>query len=779
MLVSLRRAVVVLFLCAFTFLTVTVGECATLTATNEDQEAVEWQLSAQKVSTLNDAEVVEAEGDVVLRQGDDYLKADFARYYAATNWVYLSGNVKIFMNNDKLSAKTAEFDLGKKVGWMKDGKVFMEGPHVYFTGEKIKKNVGDSYTFNNAKITVCDGEKPAWSLDTSEATLELEGYAVIKGADVQIRDYPVFGVPYFVLPVKTRRESGFLRPEFGHTNLLGNWVTLPYFLAIDKERDLTVYSQYMDKRGFMPGVEYRSRTSKENQLWMRADWLNDAVTVDNAADASDFGYDGLLRTNENRYWVRGMFDGEFADPRWKFKADIDVASDQDMLREFNRTTAGFDDSQSQLEDRFGRSLNDISDPIRTSRLLFTRDWNRFGAALLGEYNQNSALGHGNDSYSTDTTLQRLPEFDTYLFKNRIPGLEAVPLTLTADFQSVQFAREEGTDGNRTDVIPMVGLPIVTPYGTITPEVGMQQVWYNTNDRDPLPSANGDDSRTSRTLLKYGATGYTELARVYSYDRTLAVTQENAGKSEIIGLKHGIQPRFEYRHISGSNLSDTPLYDFVDRLGNEDELTVSLVNFITKKQAAIVSGNKEKGLDPSVSTSYGELLWFRLLQSYDFEEAKRNEDILIFDTRYDRRPWSDLEGELRFYPWRYVTFSSRTFYSYYDSQINRHDHTLTLTAPEYGEFSTGLDFRSNLDKNKDFAGTDLTDLNVWKNTVIVSFFDPFNVEAYYEYDFENNETYEQSYSLIYNHQCFRLIFKAKFTPLDDSYKVYLELPGLTF
>ncbi|SIO31982.1 LPS-assembly protein LptD [Halodesulfovibrio marinisediminis] len=777
MLISLRKAVVVFFVCTFTMLAVT-AESATLTATNEDQEAVEWQLSAQKVSTLNDAEVIEAEGDVVLRQGKDYLKADFARYYAATNWVYLSGNVEVFMNNDNLSAENAEFDLGKKTGWLKNGKVFMAGPHVYFTGERIQKNWGDSYTFNNAKITVCDGERPAWSLETSNATLELEGYAVIHGADVEIKDVPVFGVPYFVLPVKTRRESGFLRPDFGSTTRLGFWVTEPYYWAIDQERDMTFYPQYMSKRGFMPGIEYRSRTSSENQLWVRADWINDAKTVDTIAESKDFGYDGLLRTNENRYWVRGMFNGELPDPKWKFKADIDYASDQDLLREFNPMTAGFDDSQGALESRFGRSLNSISDPIRTSRAILTRDWNRFGTALVGEYNQNSKLGHGNQKHSTDTTLQRLPEFDAYLFKNRIPGLEQVPFTLATDFQSVLFARREGTDGNRTDIMPMLGLPMVTSYGTITPEVGMQQVWYNTN-RDPLPGATGDDSRDSRTLFKFGVSGYTELARVYNYEPTLVATKENVGETELLGIKHAVQPRFEYRHVSGSNLSDTPYYDYVDRLGNEDELTVSLVNILTKKQAVVLAGNEEKGIDPSLKALYGELLWFRMLQSYDFEEAKRDEDKLIEKKKYERRPWSDLEGELRFYPWKYVSFSSRTFFSYYDHQINRHDHTLTLTAPKYGVFSTGVDFRSNLDKNKDFAGTGLTDLNVWKNSLTVDFFAPIKLAAYYEYDFEKKETYEQSYSLIYDHQCFRLIFKAKFTPFDDSYKVYLELPGLTF
>lgn len=778
MLLSLRKAVVVFFVCVFTMLAVT-AQGATLTATNEDQETVEWQLSAQKVSTLNDAEVIEAEGDVILKQGKDYLKADFARYYAATNWVYLSGNVEVFMNNDQLSAATAEFDLGKKVGWMKDGKVFVAGPHVYFTGERIEKNWGDSYTFNNAKITVCDGDKPAWSLDTSEATLELEGYAVINGADVQIKDVPVFGVPYFVLPIKTRRESGFLRPDFGSTSRLGFWFAQPYFWAIDQERDMTFYAQYMSKRGFMPGVEYRSRTSADNQVWMRADWLHDAKTVNDADEASDFGYDNLFRTNENRYWARGMINGEFPDARWKFKADIDYVSDQDMLREFNSTVAGFDDSQDELEERFGRSLNDRSDPTRTSRLLVTRDWDRLGIALLGEYNQNSALGHGNEKHSEDESLQRLPDFNTYYFKNRIPGLEQVPFTLNADFQSVQFARRKGTEGNRTQITPVLGLPLVSSYGTITPEIGMQQIWYNTAKEEPLASSNGDDSRTSRTLFKFGVSGYTELARVYSYEQTLAATEENVGEVETLGIKHAIQPRFEYRHVSGSNLSDTPYYDYVDRLGNEDELTVSLVNLLTRKRATVIAGNEEKGIDPSLSTSYGELLWFRILQSYDFEENKRNENELIEDERFERRPWKDLEGELRFYPWTNVRFTSRTFYSYYDTQINRHDHTLTLTAPTYGEFTTGVDFRQNLDKNKEYAGTGLTDLNVWKNRLTVDFFDPFNFEAYYEYDFEKKEAYEHSYSLIYNHQCFRLIFKAKFTPFDDSYKVYLELPGLTF
>ena len=757
---------------------VTGAEGATLTATNEDQEVVEWQLNAQKVSTFNDAEVIEAEGDVVLQHGNDTLKADFARYYIATNWVFLSGNVKVQMNDDKLTATTAEFDLGKKVGWLRDGKIFMADPHLYFSGSRIQKNWGDSYSFRNAKITACDGDRPAWSFETNNAKLELEGYAVINGADIAIKDVPVLPVPYMVLPVKTRREAGFLRPKFGTTTRLGFWYHQPFFLPIDQERDITLDGLYMADRGFMPGIELRARPSANTQFWGRFDWLDDAKKVTNLSEANDLDFDSnLLRTNSNRYWARGMFNGEFPDPRWKVRADIDYVSDQDYLREFNETPSGFDGSQHELESRFGRTLNDISDPIRTSRLLFTRDWNRVGGALLGEYNQNSAIGHGNEDSSEDTTLQRLPEFDFYIFKNRMPGLENIPLTLTGDFQTVQFERNKGTKGNRIDVVPMLGLPLVTSYGTITPEVGVQQLWYNTANEDPLTPDMGDDSRDARTLFRFNVDGYSEVARVYQVDSDLKASEENVGDSEITALKHAIQPRFQYNHVGGSTRKDAPEYDYVDRIDKERELTVSLVNLITKREETVVAGDSENGVAPSLRKSYGELLWFRVLQSYDFEEKER--DPVFEGYFYETRPWSELEAELRFYPISYVTWTSRSFYNYYDSQVNRHDHTLTLTAPKYGSFSTGVDFRQNLDKDMRFAGTDITDLNTWKNTLVVEFLNPLQFEMYYEYDFERNETFEQSYTVSYNHQCFRLIFYASFTPLEDSYKFYIEIPGLTF
>ncbi|MEG2005057.1 MAG: hypothetical protein RR014_03380 [Bilophila sp.] len=148
-----------------------------LTMPSEDSGAVAWNLEADSLNTLGDNTIVEARGSVVLKRGDDILKADFARYYATTNWVYLQGNVFVRMGRDDINSDEAEFDLRSKTGWLTNGHVFMEGPHIYFSGSRIIKHWGDRYTFNKAKVTTCDGDKPAWVMNAEQAVVEIDGYA--------------------------------------------------------------------------------------------------------------------------------------------------------------------------------------------------------------------------------------------------------------------------------------------------------------------------------------------------------------------------------------------------------------------------------------------------------------------------------------------------------------------------------------------------------------------------------------------------------------------------
>ncbi|MFA6811335.1 MAG: putative LPS assembly protein LptD, partial [Desulfoplanes sp.] len=227
-----------------------------LAAAPSDQ--IPWNLHADKIVSIEQGEITEAYGNVHLFQGDNYLQADYAKYYKSTHWVYLQGHITSKWDGDYLEADQAEFDLDNKVGWLTNGQVFLESNHIYFKGQKIRKTGTNTYAFTQATVTSCDGERPAWSLKTSEGDITLDGYANLWNPRLQVKGQPVMYSPFLVVPVKTKRQSGFLMPDMGVSNQLGTHINLPYYQVIDDETDVTLYENYMSKRGLMQGIEVRS-----------------------------------------------------------------------------------------------------------------------------------------------------------------------------------------------------------------------------------------------------------------------------------------------------------------------------------------------------------------------------------------------------------------------------------------------------------------------------------------------------------------------------------------
>ncbi|UZP68817.1 LPS assembly protein LptD [Desulfovibrio mangrovi] len=749
---------------------------------NEDEEAVVWTLHADKLTSLNDSKVLEAEGKVSLRQGEDYLKADFIRYFSATNWVLLKGNVQVKMGEDVMESEEAEFDLGSRIGWLKNGKVFVDGPHIYLAGEKINKHWGDFYTFKNAKVTACDGDKPAWSVSAKEATIELDGYSQLWHTSFAIKDQDISYVPYFVLPMKTKRQTGFLFPEFGHSSKLGMWYHQAFYWAINESSDMTISEQWIEKRGFMTGLEYRHQFDLHNKGWWRVDALHD-TDIDYSEDDERGGLndDGLVRTNPERFWLRGMFDGTLADPRWKLKADLDYVSDQNYLREFKQSSAAFYPTRDALHDFFGRDLQEI-DQNRTSEVQVSRDWERVGLAFGARYEQNVNLGNGNNVTSTDPTLQRLPQFDVFLFKGGLPVLgESFPIEFEAEGQAVNFFRHNGTRGSRFEIHPSVSAPLVSEYGTIIPKVGWRQTQYATESVHQYDTDRGDGKGTSRSVPDFSVAAFTELARNYDIKdgQGLTATAENVGESQWVALRHSVQPRMQYTNVPNVNQTDNPYYESHDRIWAENELRVSLVNLLSRKSESVAMADGEEGPAPVVNYDYRDVVRFRVEQAYDFREAERT-DML---DQYERRPLSDTEAEVIVSPLDYLNVSSRSFWSPYENRITRHEHTVSLFADSIGRIRTGLDFRDRVDEYKRQRTEEESQSNErirgFNTEVELTYFKPWSFRTLYRADIEKGTDLEKTVALIYTHQCFEFISEVSVMPDETSVNFYIKLQGLTF
>ena len=749
-----------------------------------------WELSADKVIAHNQNSVVDAEGEVFLQHGNEYLKADFARYFAETGWVYLKGNVEIYFGTDRLSGEEAEFDLANKVGWVKNGQVFMAGPHVYLSGERVNKNWGDTYTFRNAKITTCDGDVPAWSLHAEDAVVELDGYARLWGSSLAIKNQKVAYSPYMVVPAKRDRQSGFLVPRAGQDSRKGFYWDQSYFWAIDDSRDLTANAYIMTDRGVMLGAEYRSKQEWDENLWVRADYLHDSETWDTRSD--NYFNSNYLRTNADRFWLRGMYNGTpFSDRNWKVKANLDYVSDAYFLREFKNDVQGYNTTRDYLEKSFGRTLAPWSSN-RVSEGVIYRDWDRVTVSAGMRYEQNPFLGNGNQPRSSDVIAQRLPEVNMYLHKGDI--LEGgLPLEAEGEGQMVYFYRRDGVKGMRYDLSPRVSLPLRNDYGALVPEVGLRGTMYQAGHEGRIQGDTGNSDDNGRVVPDFSLAAFTEVARNYDLGGSrLALAEENVGNRRWSGLRHTIQPRVDYFKRWKVDQDDLPYFDSLDRLAPRDEVVYSITNLLTVKRESVAL---DKNKNPVIRDDYIDFLRFKLETGYDFDEARRT----WRTDAYKRRPFMDILADITLTPGNWFSISSRTWWSPYNGDFTRLDSDVSVWEPGIGRVRVGLDSRRRPDEYKRWSSDVLyRDLSLLHRGLInesdlrinryrepvdllyadvqLDYFAPFSFSFQQWYDLRNNEGQETHLSVIYTHQCYQLEAYMWWDQHDENYGVSVRLPG---
>ena len=113
-----------------------------------------------------------------------------------------------------------------------------------------------------SKFTTCKekpGKCPSWSISANEVSHKKKKQRIeYKNAWLEIYDVPVAYFPYFFHPDPTvERQSGFLFPEFINSSNLGFSSQIPYFKAIDNERDITISPRIYSNNNLFVQTEYR------------------------------------------------------------------------------------------------------------------------------------------------------------------------------------------------------------------------------------------------------------------------------------------------------------------------------------------------------------------------------------------------------------------------------------------------------------------------------------------------------------------------------------------
>jgi LPS-assembly protein len=601
-----------------------------------DDAQLPWVLEADEFTYIQQLNQYIARGNVQISKADKKLTADYIRYDHKNRRAFARGNVVLADGQDILSGSQLDIDLEKQVGWIENAYLFLKENNFHITADKIEKTGPKTYRIDSATLTTCDGPAPSWKISGKDVKIKEDGSGTVKHAVVRARRVPVLYTPYFYYPARKDRQSGFLMPEFGETGRKGYLYNQPFFWAISESADATFYANYMSNRGIKPGAELR--------------YILNERSDEGGQSSNDYGYrdagEEVLRTNESRYWFR-MSHHQPAPVGFFAKLDLDIARDQDYLRDFRKGYMGYEDSNDYFRKAFNRQLDDYNDPVRTNRLNLNRLWPKFSFNFEPRWNDDTRR-----DINTGETLQRLPFMS---FDGEKQKILATPFYLDLESQYDYFWRDSGTRGQRFDVHPRFYIPFrVIKYATVEPSVGLRETAYrlDKNNFDDQPDT---DQWSHRELFDTRLELFTEMERVFNIEGQLYER-----------IKHRIRPQIRHEFIPDSKQGDLPRFDAIDRIDETNKITYSLINTLTSKLKPVGTGTtgpqlaSRRGSQRQTAVGYQYNDFFRLAveHSYDFEKSKR--------------PFSPILAKLDVSPARYVRLDADAQYSVYENEFLSHN-----------------------------------------------------------------------------------------------------------
>lgn len=214
---------------------------------------------AQSDDSDVDNNLIYLRGNVNITRGQEIFQSDEASYLRNEQIVHTPKQMTYGNLNVAIKGGNSTYDFTKKQGSFNDVEFYLSkgdaiGSASYLWIDRLK----NTEELTDASYTTCARANPSWQIKASELTLDHNtNTAKAYHAKFYIKDTPVLYLPYLSMPITDERKSGLLIPEFSISEKRGFDFTVPYYINLAPNQDLTLLPRYMSKRGFMLGGEYR------------------------------------------------------------------------------------------------------------------------------------------------------------------------------------------------------------------------------------------------------------------------------------------------------------------------------------------------------------------------------------------------------------------------------------------------------------------------------------------------------------------------------------------
>jgi LPS-assembly protein len=511
--------------------------------------ALPLEVKADRIDYLQDQDIYEADGSVVVDQGPVHLTADHLIVQALPGIMIATGHVHLTDPKVDLISERLELNVNTEAGVSTHGQVYIKASNTTLDGRLIQRFSEDHYRFKEGRFTNCDapeGETPAWRFQFKDLDLNAGDSLAFTGGWLCVADVPVIPIPTLTYPLSPR-QSGFLIPTPGYDNRFGWHYQQGYYWAINPSQDFTISPSYFSDLGYGSDFEYRYALGRQ----ARGQWLVSYLQQTQLPSVSGVNTSTGTDARQSRALITGTHTQQFT-PDLLVRVNAFFVTDPNYLQQLSNSGAA-------------RAL-----PSTESNLLATQRLPYGNAYLISQYLQPLQSG-GVD------TFQRLPEVG-YSMPNL--SLFNSPLLLGADANAVNFYREQGFTQNRLDAVPGLSTDVID-FGHIvgfTPQAKFREVYYTRGAQD--------ESSQHRETFWAGMDATSKLTRRF-------------GTAEGNAWLHTLEPSVMYEYVPATDQSKLTQIDQVDDLPKKNLMTYMLRSRLLEQDGT----SSFNWLDLTVAQSY--------------------------------------------------------------------------------------------------------------------------------------------------------------------------------
>lgn len=499
-------------------------------------DANETQITADGVSFYPSGRS-ELVGHVNVHQSQRVVNAQTAYVYrdAKTRQVTkieLLGEVQYLEPGRLMIAKKATINPNDKSGRVMDALYRFDVQRAAATlpawgrANFIERFANENYLLRKATYTTCAPQDKSWQIEAGEITLDhARDTGVAKNALLRVAGMPLLYTPYLSFPTSNTRKSGFLMPMYGYSNVGGFDLALPYYWNIAPNVDATFVPHEYTRRGTMVGGDFRFLTAQS------------AGTIGGNFLPSDRAFNAFLIANRDQ---NPSLNGLSTD-RWSFLMHESTQFSNNLRMNINYQQVSDD---YYLQD-FSSNLAILTENqlLRQGDLTYMTDHWLFSGML-----QSYQTLHPITQSHVDDIYQRLPQLLAQGSYNDLPM--GANFSMLGEFDYFRWPNEKQPipQGPRYHANPILSVPMVKPWGYLTPEVQVVENYYDLHSGNVL-----DVHDVNRTIPRF------------SVDSGL--TFERSGRA----YTQTLEPRLYYLNVPYQNQSMVPSFDSAYMIFNADQL----------------------------------------------------------------------------------------------------------------------------------------------------------------------------------------------------------------